>query len=173
MKFLTNAALVFIFVLFFSGCAGTMPISDADRTFDRVVEIKGNSKDKIYESTKMWIAENFRSAKAVLEYEDKDSGVIIGNSSMKYPCSGLECLAKSDWTVSFTMRVDIKDDKFRLAFTNLETSWPPSYDSLGAHPGHRGKMSTQGQLDDVKPVLLAMGDEIATYISKENKNGNW
>jgi len=53
------------------GCAGLQPIADADRTFERIVEAPGYSKKQIFNGTKIWIAENFRSAKAVLEYENK------------------------------------------------------------------------------------------------------
>lgn len=160
-------------MLILGGCAGMQPVSESDMTFDRVVESKGSSKDVIYESTKMWIAENFRSAKAVLEYEDKEAGKIIGNGSIKYPCSGLDCVAKDDWRVLFTMKVEAKDERFRMTFSNLRLTWPPSYNSLGAQPGHEGPISTQGDLNKVKPVLLKMGDDIAAFIKSSANNSEW
>jgi len=76
MKCWMKQILIMIFV-FLAGCAGLQPIADADRTFERIVEAPGYSKEQIFNGTKIWIAENFKSAKAVLEYENKDAGTII------------------------------------------------------------------------------------------------
>jgi hypothetical protein len=160
--------------LFLTGCAGIQPVTDADRTFEKVFEAPGYSKEQIFNGTKIWIAENFKSAKAVLEYENKDSGTIIGNGIIPYPCSGLECVAKGDWKVPFTMRVDIKDQKFRLTFSNLHLSWPPSYDrTFGAQRGYDGPISIQSDLDAVRPELLKFGNQILASFGKEKSKSDW
>lgn len=156
-----------------SGCAGMKPLTEEQKTIQRVVVVEGVTKDVIFEGVKMWIAENFRSAKAVLEYQDKESGRIIGNGKMDYPCSGIECVAKSDWDVLFTMRVDVKDGKFRLSFTNLQLSWPASYDSLGAHSAGLVPVSQQGDMESIKPVLLAYGDSIKKFIANPKNTKDW
>jgi len=166
--------ILIMIVVFLTGCAGLQPIADADRTFERIVEAPGYSKEQIFNGTKIWIAENFKSAKAVLEYENKDAGTIIGNGIISYPCSGLDCIAKADWKVPFTMRVDIKDQKFRLTFSNLHLSWPPSYNrTFGAQAGHDGPISTQSDLDAVKPELLKFGDQILASLGKEKSKKDW
>ena len=166
MKYLVTLGIIAIL----SGCAGMAGIPPVT-SIDRVFEIKGSSKDTIYESTKMWIAENFKSAKAVIEYEDKKGGTIIGNGSIKYPCSDmLDCTVKDDWRVLFTMRVDVKDTKIRLTFTNILLTWPPSNSSLS---GHKGPIATQGVLDDVKPALLKIGDEIVAFIGNPKNSSDW
>jgi len=73
MRKILMAALVVIV----SGCAGMQPVSEADRTFDAVFEVQDTSKDKIFTATKIWIAENFRSAKSVIEYENKEEGTLL------------------------------------------------------------------------------------------------
>jgi len=156
------------------GCAGMQPVKEADRSFEKIVEAPGHSKEQIFYGTKIWIAENFKSAKAVLEYENKEAGTIIGNGVISYPCSGIDCIAKADWKVPFTMRVDIKDQKYRLTFSNLHLSWPPSYNStFGVQAGHDGPISTQGDLDLVKPELLKFGDEILASLGKESVKNDW
>lgn len=160
--------------LFLAGCAGIQPVADADLTFERVIEVQGYSKEQIFNGTKIWIAENFKSAKAVLEYENKDSGTLIGNGIISYPCSGLECFGREDWKVPFTMRVDIKDQKFRLTFSNLYLSWPPSYDRrYGAVPGHDAPITTKSHLDAVRPVLLKLGDQLLASFGKDKGKSNW
>ena len=167
--------LIFGMIFFFlTGCAGLQPITDSDRTFERVVEAPGYSKEQIFNGTKIWIAENFKSAKAVLEYENKDTGTIIGNGIISYPCSGLEYIAKADWKVPFTMRVDIKDQKFRLTFSNLHLSWPPSYNTtFGVQSGHDGPIRTQSDLDAVRPELLKFGDQLLFSFGKEKGKSDW
>ena len=173
MKFWMKLILIMI-VVSFTGCAGLQPIADADRTFERIVEAPSYSKEQIFNGTKIWIAENFKSAKAVLEYENKDAGTIIGNGIISYPCRGLDCIAKARWKVPFTMRVDIKDQKFRLTFSNLHLSWPPSYNrTFGAQAGHDGPISTQSDLDAVKPELLKFGDQILASLGKEKSKKDW
>lgn len=169
--------LVLIFTiipLLTSGCAGLQPIADSERTFERVVEAPGHTKEQIFNGTKIWIAENFKSAKAVLEFENKEDGTLIGNGIIPYPCSGLECVAKSDWKAPFTMRVDIKDQKFRLTFSNLNLSWPASYNStFGAQPAHDGPIASQSDLDAIKPELLKLGDQLLLSLGKEKNKSNW
>ena len=163
--------MLFLFLL---GCAGLQPITNADRTFEIVVNAPGYSKEQIFNGTKIWIAENFNSAKAVLEYEDRVAGVLIGNGIIPYPCRGLECIGREDWKVPFTMRVDIKDQKFRLTFSNLHVSWPPSYSrTYGAIPGNNVPIGTRNTLDAVRPRLLNLGDQLLDSLGKEKGKTDW
>lgn len=156
------------------GCAGMQQVPASELEFQRVVEVPGFSKDKIYNATKIWIAENFRSAKAVIEHDDKEGGTLIGNGNIQYPCRGVECIAKSNWKVHFKMRVDVKDDKFRLAFTTLRMTAPPSYSTYGVSSGGLdAPVRMQGDLNAIKPELLKFGDEIAASLSSFKKQDNW
>ena len=151
------------------GCAGLQPAPESELTFERVVDAPGFTKDQLFEASKVWIAQNFRSAKAVLEYENKAEGKIIGNGIINYPCDGIECLGKSDWSAHFTMQVDIKDQKFKLAFSNLRISWPPKYPNAG----FEGSVRSQGDLDSIKPALLKFGDQMAASMRKTKSGANW
>ncbi len=156
-----------------SGCAGMQPVAETDRTFERIVEAPDYSKDQIYNSTKIWIAENFKSAKSVIEIDSKEDGIIIGNGIIQYPCSGMECLAKSDWKVPFTMRVDMKDQKFRISFFNIKLSWPASYSSGILSPAYDGPVNSQGDMNAIKPALLKFGDEIMASIDYSKSKSDW
>lgn len=165
----TKLLFPFIFV-FLSGCAGMQPATEEEMIVERVVQAPGHGKDEIFEYTKMWIAQNFRSAKAVLEYENKDAGRIIGNGSMRYPCEGISCIGKGDWTLKFTMNVDIKDERFKISFTNLGVSWPYA----PQRAAYDGPLTTSGSIKESKPVLLAYGDEILAYMNKtETRDSDW
>ena len=172
MRFPATAILAFVGI-FVSGCAGLEGLEEApesERTFERIVEVPGASKDRIFESTKVWIAQNFTSAKAVLEYENKTEGRIVGNGVINYPCSdGMECLGKGDWKVKFTMQVDIKEQKFKLTFSNLVLSAPPTYTTTFVLSGFERPVWQKGDLNSIKPALLKFGDRLATSIQKEGE----
>jgi len=78
-----------ILLIILVGCAGMQQAPASELEFQRIVEMPGFSKDKIYNATKIWIAENFGSAKAVIEHDDKEGGTLIGNGNIQYPCRGV------------------------------------------------------------------------------------
>lgn len=170
---LKNILKVVTVALMLLGCASMQPIAESDRAFDKVIEAPGYSKEQIYSSVKIWIAENFRSAKSVIDLDSKDDGTIIGKGIIPYPCSGMDCMAKSDWKVPFTMRVDIKDEKFRISFTNINLSWPASYGSGISSSAYDGPVNNQGDMDAIKPALLNLGDEILKSMNSNKSNDNW
>lgn len=142
-----------------------------DRTIEKVFEAPGYSKEQIFNGAKIWISENFRSAKAVLEYENKEAGTIIGNGIIPYPHGGFfEAIAKEGWEVPFTMRVDTKDQKFRLTFTNLRLKWDAQYKGRAAYDGPIGR---QADFDTIKPVLLNFGDKIIASFGKDTIKSDW
>lgn len=156
--------------------AGQRKITSAsieDRTIEKVFEAPGYSKEQIFNSTRIWIAENFKSVKGVgvIEYENKDTGAIIGNGIIPYPYGGFfEAMAKEGWEVPFTMRVDIKDQKFRLTFTNLHLKWAAIYQTRTAYDG---PIKRQADFDTVKPVLLKFGDQIIASFGKDTIKSDW
>ncbi|MDC7708381.1 DUF4468 domain-containing protein [Vogesella indigofera] len=173
MKFKMN---IFITISLLTGCASMQyePVSENDRTITTIIEANGLKKEKIFNGTKIWIAENFKSAKQVIEYENKEDGTIIGNGVINYPCQGgMDCIVKADWKVPFTVRVDTKDEKFRLTFTNINLSWPASYNSGILSPAYNGPVHNKYDLDVIKPKLLNFGNEINQSLKGNSATSNW
>ncbi len=76
-----------------AGCATTPQQPSEPVKFEKVYQIDGLNQAQIYDGARQWFAVAFASANAVIQYEDKASGTIIGKGNMRYPCSGMECLA--------------------------------------------------------------------------------
>lgn len=132
----------------------------------QVFDASGYSKEQIFNGAKIWISENFRSAKAVLEYENKEAGTIIGNGNIPFPCQGFQCIGTGGWKVSFTMRADIKDQKFRLTFTNLRV--------FGTDRGlYDGPIGRESSFNNVKDALSGFGREIVASLKKEQSKDDW
>lgn len=137
-----------------------------DGTIKKIFDALGYSKEQIFDGAKIWISENFRSAKAVLEYENKETGIIIGNGNIPFPCQGWKCMGTGGWKLSFTMRTDIKDQKFRLTFTNLRVFGT----DRGLYDGPIGREST---FNEVKDKLSDFGNQMLASFKKEKSKDNW
>ena len=170
MKKLLSVFFMMLILLF--GCAGMQSVSEGP--IEKIVSVRGFSKNQIFDRTKIYIAENFRSTKAVLEYENKETGTIIGNGKIKYPATGFGATALKDWTVNFTMRVDIKDGRFRCTFSNLRLLSPESYDRIsGVKPRGEREIKTEAEYDEIKAELLKIPDKIKAYVIGSKQTDNW
>jgi len=146
-------------ILVISGCT-SMNIAH-EKEISYIVEIPSHSKEQIFDGAKIWIAQNFRSAKAVLEYENRDEGVLIGNGIESYPCF-MGCGNKGSMNVSYTMRIDIKDNKIKLSFFNLLSEYSGS-----------GIAYSKRDEDGVKPKLMSYGEKLRDSIDKDSKSDDW
>ncbi len=160
----------------FSGCAQSgytakNMAAPESLVFDSVFTAPGMPQDSIYEGVKIWIAENFKSSKAVIEYDNKAEGRLIGNGAAPYICAppgvkaSYSCSIKQAyWLVLFTMRVDVKEEKYRLSFTNLQ---------LTGNGGGSMALTQQEDLDIARPVLMGYGDLIKQSFKSHESNSNW
>jgi hypothetical protein len=141
-------------------------VADKGTVIESVTEMPGYGKEQIYTGTKTWIAETFQSAKAVIENDDKDAGTIIGNASVEFPCVGniFSCAGKSDKRLQFTLRVDMKDQKFKVTLSNMTSFYPTGENmALWKH-----------DIDEAaRPALAKLGEQLKATIEKEKSSSNW
>jgi len=162
--------LMSISILLFVGCAELEPIPDEDKSFNTVYQIPNSSKDTIYNNTRIWMAETFRSSKDVIDYENKEEGVLIGNGAMAYPYNGN---GYYNSTVTFTMRVDMKNDKFKLTFSNIKIYSPSVVIGSSVYPASTQEMNNVNQLNAIKPKLLTFGNQLRESVNKNQKSKDW
>ena len=109
-------SLIFISgLLLITGCVGQQEATKEEMTHEYIVGYPSLSKSIIFDRTLKWIANNFTSAKAVIEYQDTTSGSIIGNGR-----SNTSFFGGSD--LIFTMNLDIRNGRARYRFINLEVA---------------------------------------------------
>lgn len=160
-------------IIAISGCKTTPPPTAQDMEISNVYQVEGNTKDKIYNQVQIWMSQNYNSSKEVIQYTSKEDGVIVGNGRIKYPCEGFECIAKEKWNVEYTAQVDIKDNRFRISFTNLEVSYPASY-SLGvASPAGGFKLWDKDDFIKLRSVLLGQGESMKASFSNTSTKSDW
>lgn len=154
-----------VFVIFIlSGCTIPRPLTEEESTIQKVVEVPGYNKSQIFERSKMWFAENFKTAKSVIEYDNKDEGILIGKGVMALPVSDIRAMSTLPWRFKFTVKEEAKDNRFRLTYTNLVV-----IDGTGSEQA----AWTDDDYSKVKPILLKMADDISTSIQSQTKNDKW
>jgi hypothetical protein len=120
MKLLTTV----LGVALLTGCtlAPVEPVAPLEPVqLETVYTADGFTQTEIYDSVRQWFALVFRSANAVIQYEDKSTATIIGKGSVPYTCvKGIECVYGTDKDrLEFTIRVDTKDGKLKVTYENL------------------------------------------------------
>lgn len=168
-KSLISLILIFLGLMCF-GCTAAMPVKQADMTYQKVIEMPEKPAHLIYEKSKQWIALNFKSAKAVIEYDNKAEGVIIGNGSIARPTSAVNITGTG--LITFTMREDIKEGKARLTFDRLTARVMPSYNTLTG-PLQGGEYPIlHADLEGMRANFDTFAIELQKYVLSET-NGNW
>jgi hypothetical protein len=86
----------------------------------------------------------------------------LAKGMIPYPCSGFNCIAKGDWLVSFTMRMEIKDQRYRLIFTNVLLHIPQATE-----------IWQKSEYQAIRPKLLAIGEGIKSTVSTPKTKADW
>lgn len=162
-----------LFAVALSGCATTplVPITNVQKVYD----MPSLTQPQIYDASRQWFAESFKSANAVIQYEDKTSGSIIGKGNMRFPCIGaFQCLAYATATVDFTIRVDTKEGKMRVTYNDLTIKRPASYTSGIFQSASENPVSLESEKSAVSAKLDVLTDQMAEKIKSGQKyNSNW
>lgn len=102
--------LVILFTLLLSTTGFAQEISEKESFFPKyqgVVTMENKSKDVIFSSAKLWVAENFRSAQNVIQLDDAENGVLLIKANFVLYYSGFPIRNY------FTLKVEAKDGRFR------------------------------------------------------------
>lgn len=103
-----------------------------------VVSCPGMSKDKIYIEANNWFANSFSDGKSVIQLNDRETGTIIAKGFLHNIATHVSFATSADISAWVIIRIDIKDEKFRMTSTIQE------YDLISGQ-GVLGAMSSSGQ----------------------------
>ena len=104
-------------------------VKEENGSYSGVVEIPGAKAGEIYIALKKYIASSYVSAKAVIQAEDKEAGMIEGNGSMEITGTLGEGapLGGGMGTVTYKISFRVKDGKFKYTFSDLIHTWKAVY----------------------------------------------
>ena len=94
------------------------PFNDSGEiVYSSTIEVEGKLKEELYTSSKVFFANSFVSANDVIQMDDKDAGIIIGKGSENFRV--LNGKTAVPVTLHFTLRIDIKGNRYSYAIYNL------------------------------------------------------
>jgi len=125
---LTMRFLIISLVLLISCCAVCKPVPVDLASIGKDIDLPGMTKEEIYVISSEWIARHLYSKGHIIEVADKNTGLIVANGFIEYPTEGiLEVMDKVQYTISFTMQANIRDQGMTIFFRDLMIDIPKSY----------------------------------------------
>lgn len=98
------------------------PLVEGKVIYSEVVQVDSTSKEELYRRAKVWIANSFQSAKAVIDLDEKESQNVIGKGNIQWSTFGL-LIGKNSRTVKFTFYIKAKDNKVKIEFKSIELGY--------------------------------------------------
>jgi hypothetical protein len=94
----------------------SMPKVDGKYEYTEVVQLDTTyKKDVLYKNSKLFFADAFKSAKDVLQYDDREEGKVIGKGNLSIEGGQAVFLTyvTEKWRVDFSLEIFSKDGKYR------------------------------------------------------------
>lgn len=88
-------------------------------SFTEVVKVENKSAGDIYYQSKIWLADTYKSAKDVIQIDDKENNTIVGKGTLKYNSKIFAGGAAISGTIDYTIRIMAKDGRYKYEFTDF------------------------------------------------------
>jgi len=149
--------------LMFAACATSGTKVTEPVTYAEVVEVEDASQDALYTKANMWFVDAFRNADSVIQFSDKDSGVIKGKYVGDTVVTGIYICK-----LSSTITVEVREGRYRISFDN------PMYQYIGdalngiyPRPGAEGIVETEVLAAQVKEEWVRLANNLKASINSE------
>lgn len=96
-----------------------MPLVDSQVVYTNIITVDGVSKDELYKRARLFIVKNYKSANAVIQLDDKESGHIIGKGVLTVVTDGGDLLGASETKVNHTISIMVKDGRYKYEVSDL------------------------------------------------------
>ncbi len=105
---LSLATVLIIALIIMAGCASTSNENVVDE-MSVVVEVPGKTADELFVLANSWAVDIFNSAEAVIEFSDKDAGIIKG--TFTHDINGF-----NDYRTETTITIETREGRARITF---------------------------------------------------------
>jgi hypothetical protein len=108
-----NFSLTVLFLLscFFS-------FSQEAKSFEKIILVDSINKASIFISINEWFAKTYNSANDVIQINDKEEGIIIGNGIIIYNY-GKVSYSCSEGSLKYSIKVSVKNNKYKIELSNF------------------------------------------------------
>ncbi len=152
---------VLVSVVSSSAFAGLFPdfadfkkIDNPNRPIEFILEVPGKTQSQLYSAAKSWLGEVRILATSD---DDKESGRIVGSGGVT------GSLEEDD----FSLRIDTKDGKIRMSFTNFY------FRQLQRSGGTSHGVYDQHDLNKATDIAKGLSDKLQQYATQQAASNKW
>lgn len=156
-----RSVLIIAVSVLLAACAASAPVQNPGETLEVALDAPGVPKERIFDVTKSWFTNTLPAEAKVIKSENREQATLTGTASMPFPRSGAGCIGKHEWAIPFTMRVDIKDGRFTVVFTQVRLTWP----EISYRPAYEGPIEPYAKWDEVKARLQELAGELQQAVT--------
>jgi len=113
--------MLLLFVPIFSYSQPQMPLKDGKVFYEEIDTLPNSLKADLYNRSRIWFVNTFNSAKAVLQMDDKEAGIVMGKGA-----TGLDIGNFISGTIksyiNYTINITVKDNKCRMQVFDIYVS---------------------------------------------------
>ena len=137
------------------------PLTDEELKTTKIFEYDNLNKEQIFNLSLQWMAETFVSSKSVIEYQDIESGKIIGNGKIHYNIQETAITLPVEIPCYFNLSISCKENRLRIQFYNYRVG--TSKQSITGQ--------YQNEVDQLNKSIKPQLEEIALSLNSFIKNG--
>ena len=130
MKSMKSIIGILGLVLAMSSCSVYRDIAPKEmRSKTGIYKVEGKQKDELYMKANLWLVETFNSAESVIQYSDKEYGVISGKFHTPIFTETGILTIKAGNTYNSIITIKASDGQYEVAFKNpriITTNVPPT-----------------------------------------------
>ena len=93
-----------------------LPLQNGSVTYTEIVQVDSVNKNSLYIKAKKWFVDTYKSAKDVIQLDDKENGEIMGKGNFKIN------YYTRDPYISHTISILVKDGRFKYIITGFSYS---------------------------------------------------
>ncbi|MDY7026706.1 MAG: DUF4468 domain-containing protein [Spirochaetota bacterium] len=150
---LISAAMLF-------GCASATTVMSEDPQVIEIIEVDASVSD-IFRLSNEWMVETFNSAEAVIQYTDKEEGVLMGKGVSEIP------VTLGSWRIGYTLKIETREGKARISIYDMTFAVKSGYEIT-----EMGRLKYQEHWDRVKDDITAIADDYESHL-KAGLDASW
>jgi hypothetical protein len=142
------------------------------------IETKGVSGSRLFDLSRLWMVRYLYSEKSIIDYENRAEGIIIANGAVDYPATGLEAIARVQYTISFRLRETIDAAGITLSFDSLRINVPKYYDLRPRlwqvreyYGGYARPLVSDDEYEASVRAVSRVSDGLRRFLEEELKKG--
>lgn len=156
--------------------------TDGSVFYEKVVDASGKSASDLFSDARIWFLETFKYSKEVIQYEDKDAGIISGNGMINLELLSLGYIVQKPFY--FSLRIEVKDGRYRYHISNItidQTSSAVSQGPIESFFSEEWMYNRRGKprkvmfewYDEYEDAIIALERSLSENLINKSSEDDW